>query len=134
MTENGIDEKTAKQIWELFPPFARYGFNRSHAACYALIAYRTAYLKTHCPIEFMTALLNADSGDTERIAFLVSEAQKNGINILAPDINKSFVNFIPEEKNIRFGLLAIKNVGLILFKRLLKKDSAADPFKILLIS
>jgi len=129
MMENGIDEKTAKQIWELFPPFARYGFNRSHAACYALIAYQTAYLKTHYPIEFMTALLNADSGDTERIAFLVSEAQKNGVNVLAPDVNKSFVNFIPEDKNIRFGLLAIKNVGVNVVQAIIEERQHGGPFQ-----
>ena len=129
MMENGIDEPTAKQIWELFPPFARYGFNRSHAACYALIGYWTAYLKSHWPIEFMTALLNADSGDTERIAFLISEAQKNDINILAPDINKSFVNFVPEEKNIRFGLLAIKNVGLNIVQAIIEERQRGGPFQ-----
>jgi DNA polymerase-3 subunit alpha len=129
MIENGIDEKTAKNIWELFPPFARYGFNKSHATCYALIAYRTAYLKAHWPIEFMTALLNADAGDTERIAFLVSEAQKKNIQVLPPDINKSFVNFIPEEKNIRFGLLAIKNVGLNLVEAIIEERHIGGPFK-----
>ncbi|NCO44620.1 DNA polymerase III subunit alpha, partial [Candidatus Wolfebacteria bacterium] len=129
MMENGIDEKTAKEIWELFPPFARYGFNRSHAACYALIAYRTAYLKAHWPIEFMTALLNADSGDTERIAFLVSDAQKNGIQVLPPDINKSFVNFIPEGENIRFGLLAIKNVGLNIVEAIIRERQVGGPFQ-----
>jgi len=129
MVENGIDEKTAEEIWKLFPPFARYGFNRSHAACYALIAYRTAYLKAHWPIEFMTALLNADAGDVERIAFLVSEAQKNSIQVLPPDINKSFVNFIPEEKNIRFGLLAIKNVGLNIVEAIIRERQVGGPFQ-----
>lgn len=111
MIKNGIDEKIAKEIWELFPPFARYGFNRSHAACYALIAYQTAYLKAHYPIEFATALFNSDSGDTERISFLIGEVKKMRIEVLAPDINSSFANFTPEGKAIRFGLLAIKNVG-----------------------
>ena len=122
MIKNGIADKTANKIWELFPPFAKYGFNRSHAACYAMIAYQTAYLKAHYPIEFTTALFNADSGDTERAAFLISEVKKNNIKVFAPDVNKSFVNFTPEESSvdennnftggaIRFGLLAIKNVG-----------------------
>ncbi|PIR44378.1 DNA polymerase III subunit alpha, partial [Candidatus Wolfebacteria bacterium CG10_big_fil_rev_8_21_14_0_10_31_9] len=123
MIKNGIDEKTAKEIWELFPPFARYGFNRSHAACYAMIAYQTAYLKAQYPIEFATALFNADSSDTERISFLIGEVKKMGIKILAPDINNSFASFTPEGEilsgefstlkgaGIRFGLLAIKNVG-----------------------
>ncbi len=129
MIDNGIDEETAKRIWELFPPFARYGFNRSHAACYALIGYWTAYLKSHWPIEFMTALLNADSGDVERIAFLINQAQKDGIKILAPDINKSFDNFIPEDKNIRFGLLAIKNVGANIVEAIIEERQRGGPFQ-----
>ena len=111
MLAGGIDPKTAQAIWDLFPPFARYGFNRSHAACYALIGYRTAYLKAHYPTEFMTSLLNADANDIDRIAFLIKESNKMGIEVLPPDINKSFINFTPDGKNIRFGLLAIKNVG-----------------------
>ncbi len=111
LIKNGIPEKTARAIWDLFPPFARYGFNRSHAACYAMIAYRTAYLKAHYPTEFMTALLNADSGDVERISFLIGECKKMNVEVLPPDINKSGQKFYPEGNNIRFGLDAIKNVG-----------------------
>lgn len=111
LIKNGIDKKTAKAIWELFPPFARYGFNKSHAVCYAIIGYRTAYLKAHYPEEFMAALLNAEVADIDRIALLVGEAKQKGIEILPPDINKSSINFTPEGKKIRFGLLAIKNVG-----------------------
>ncbi len=128
MIENGIDKKTAEAVWELFPPFSRYGFNRSHAACYALIGYQTAYLKTHYPIEFMTALFNADSGDVERIAFLINEARKSGIEVLPPDINKSFVNFVPEENNIRFGLLAIKNVGQNIVDAIIQERIVGGPF------
>ncbi|MBN2197977.1 DNA polymerase III subunit alpha [Candidatus Wolfebacteria bacterium] len=129
MVENDIDEKIAKQIWELFPPFARYGFNRSHAACYALIAYQTAYLKSHYPIEFMTALLNSDSGDIERIAFLIKEAKKKNIEVLPPNINKSFANFITEEKNIRFGLEAIKNVGANIVEAIINERQTGGPFE-----
>lgn len=111
MVKNGIPQKTAEAIWELFPPFARYGFNRSHAACYALIAYQTAYLKANYPEAFMTALLNADSGDVERVSFLIDEAKKMKIEVLPPDINKSSAVFTPEGANIRFGMNAIKNVG-----------------------
>lgn len=96
LVKNGIPEKTARAIWDLFPPFARYGFNRSHAACYAMIAYRTAYLKAHYPTEFMTALLNADSGDVERISFLIGECKKMNVEVLPPDINKSAQKFAPE--------------------------------------
>ncbi len=129
MVANGIDPKIAKEIWELFPPFARYGFNRSHAACYALIAYRTAYLKAHYPIEFMTSLLNADSGDVERIAFLITEAKKDNIIVLPPDINKSFTNFIPEGTSIRFGLLAIKNVGANLVESVIEERGKNGAFE-----
>lgn len=111
LIKNGIPEKTARAIWDLFPPFARYGFNRSHAACYAMIAYRTAYLKAHYPTEFMSALLNSESSDVERIGFLIGEAKKMGVEVLPPDINKSGQRFSPEGSNIRFGLDAIKNVG-----------------------
>lgn len=111
MVKNGIPQRTAEAIWELFPPFARYGFNRSHAACYALIAYQTAYLKANYPEAFMTALLNADSGDVERVSFLIDEAKKMKIEVLPPDINRSSAVFTPEGANIRFGMNAIKNVG-----------------------
>ncbi|MCX6702540.1 MAG: DNA polymerase III subunit alpha [Candidatus Wolfebacteria bacterium] len=128
MIANGIDRRTAKEIWELFPPFARYGFNRSHAACYAMIGYRTAYLKAHWPIEFMSSLLDSDADDIERIAFLISEAKKSGIEILPPDINKSFVDFEPEEKNIRFGLIAIKNVGRAIVDAIIDERMKGGPF------
>ncbi|HUX35511.1 MAG TPA: DNA polymerase III subunit alpha [Candidatus Paceibacterota bacterium] len=112
MVKNGIDKKMAKEIWKWFEPFARYGFNRSHAVCYALIGYRTAYLKAHYPEEFMASLFNAEINDIDRIAVLFNEAKQKGIEVLTPDVNKSSVNFSPDEnKTIRFGLLAIKNVG-----------------------
>lgn len=116
MVGNGIDRPTAEKIWELFPPFARYGFNRSHAASYALVSYQTAYLKAHYPVEFMTALLNTAEGDIDRINFLVSDAARLGISVLPPDINASYETFAPDEaargaKQIRFGLSAVKNVG-----------------------
>jgi len=129
MMKRGIDQKTAQAIWELFPPFARYGFNRSHAVCYALIAYRTAYLKTHYHEEFMASLLNAESQDIERIAFLVNEARQNGLNILPPDINKSFSAFTPEANEIRFGLLAIKNLGDQIAKNIVEERVRNGPFK-----
>jgi DNA polymerase-3 subunit alpha len=96
MIKNGIPEKTARQIWDLFPPFARYGFNKSHAACYAWIGYQTAWLKANYPEESMAALLNSEMNDVERISFLVQEAKQAGVIVLPPDINKSFVNFTPE--------------------------------------
>ncbi|MEK7635915.1 MAG: DNA polymerase III subunit alpha [Patescibacteria group bacterium] len=129
MIKNNIDEKIARKIWELFPPFAKYGFNRSHAACYALIAYQTAYLKVYYPIEFMTSLFNADSGDIERIAFLISEAKKAGIIVLPPDINKSNVKFAPEDNGIRFGLLTVKNVGLNIVEAIIEERLRGGEFQ-----
>ena len=132
MIKNGIAEKTAKAIWELFPPFARYGFNKSHAACYALIGYQTAYLKAHYPLEFMASLLNAEMSDIERISFLIQEAKEQQISILPPDINRSFVSFTPEggdSRAIRFGLLAIKNVGSAIVENIIEERSRGGAFK-----
>ncbi len=131
MIKNGIDASTAKRIWDLFPPFARYGFNRSHAACYAIIGYRTAYLKANYPVEFMTAVLNSDRDDIERIAFLVNDTKRMGIEILPPDVNKSSANFTPEVKNIRFGLSAIKNIGENITKIIVEERLRNGPFETL---
>ena len=140
MIKNGIDEKTAEKIWDLFPPFARYGFNRSHAASYATISYQTAYLKTHYPVEFMTSLLNT-SGDIDRINFLVKEARRLGIEVLPPDINSSSQDFTIDEnpansandeignQNIRFGLLAIKNLGSGIVEALIEERARGGPFE-----
>ena len=128
MIKNGIAEKTAKAIWELFPPFARYGFNRSHAACYALTAYRTAYLRAHYPVEFNTSLLNADLNDLSRLSFLVSECRKSNISVFPPDVNQSAVRFAPEGNNIRFGLLAIKNVGSGIAEAIVSARARGGPF------
>jgi len=112
MVKNKIDRKTAEKIWKFVEPFARYGFNRSHATCYALIGYQTAYLKAHYTSEFITALMNSERNDIERIAVLINEAKKEGIDILPPDINESFKDFtLVADDKIRFGLTAIKNVG-----------------------
>ncbi len=128
MIKNGIPEKTARIIWELFPPFARYGFNRSHAACYAMIAYRTAYLKAHYPTEFLTALLNSESSDIDRISFLIGEAKKANVIVLPPDINKSSSAFAPEGSNVRFGLAAVKNVGTNIVAAIIEERSRRGEF------
>ncbi len=111
--KNNIDKRIGEKIWEWILPFAEYGFNRSHATAYAMIAYQTAFLKTHYPVEFMAALLTSEKADVERIAVLIKECKKMAIGVLAPDINESFRNFsvVPKENKIRFGLLAIKNAG-----------------------
>ncbi|MBU6141904.1 DNA polymerase III subunit alpha [Patescibacteria group bacterium] len=129
MVKNGITQRTAEQIWHWFEPFARYGFNRSHAACYAMIAYRTAYLRAHYPVELYSSLFNADAHDTDRIAILIGEAKKAGIAVLAPDINKSMSSFVPEGPAVRFGLLAIKNVGQNIVNAIVDERRKGGPFK-----
>ena len=129
MVKNGIDQRTAEAIWELFPPFARYGFNRSHAACYAMVGYQTAYLRVHYPVEFMAALLNADTDDIDRISFLMGEARRFGIEILPPDINRSATYFAPDGNAIRFGLLAVKNVGIHVVEAVSMDRARSGPFR-----
>ncbi len=110
--KNGVPPAVVDQIFEQFEPFARYGFNRAHAACYGLIAYYTAYLKAHYPAEYMTAVLSSTAGDLERIAQAVGECQRMGITILPPDVNESQASFTVSAGAIRFGLAAIRNVGV----------------------
>lgn len=130
MIKNKISANVSEKIWQWIEPFARYGFNKSHSTCYAMIAYQTAYLKTHWPIAFMTALLNAEKGDIERIAFLINECQKMKIKILPPDVNESLDNFtIVNEKIIRFGLGAIKNVGENVIQSIVQARDKSGRFK-----
>lgn len=128
MVNNGINKKIAEDIWELFPPFARYGFNRSHAACYAMISYQTAYLKAHYPIEFSASLLNISGTDIERVNFLVTETKRLGIGVLPPDVNQSLEEFAVDGSNIRFGLLAIKNLGANIVKIIIEERMKFGPF------
>ncbi|MCP4727909.1 MAG: DNA polymerase III subunit alpha, partial [bacterium] len=109
--KKGIDGKIAKEIFDNITKFALYGFNKSHSAAYSLIAYQTAYLKTHHPSEFMAANLSSEKDNTDRIVVLLEECRHMGIDILPPDVMKSGVNFTVEDGAIRFGLAAIKNVG-----------------------
>jgi len=112
-----IERKVAEKVFAYIEPFAGYGFNRSHAACYAMIGYQTAYLKAHYPAEFMAALLTSDQDDIDRVAIEVTECREMGIEVLPPNVNESFEEFSviidPEKKTekIRFGLNAVKNVG-----------------------
>ncbi len=117
-TKGGLTQKKAEELFELIAPFAGYGFNKAHAACYATIAFRTAYLKAHYPVEFMTAVLTAESRGTtgptknEKIAQAVAECRRISLVVLPPDLNASDNEFSIEDKTkIRFGLSAIKNVG-----------------------
>jgi DNA polymerase-3 subunit alpha len=109
--KNRIASKKAEKIFEQMETFGRYGFNKSHSAAYALLAYQTAYLKTHYPIEFMAALLTSEAQNADKIVKYISECREMGIEILPPDINESFKHFAVMENQIRFGLTAVKNVG-----------------------
>ncbi|MBT3230599.1 DNA polymerase III subunit alpha [Candidatus Uhrbacteria bacterium] len=111
--EKGVQKKIAEKVFQKLEDFAAYGFNKSHAACYAMIAYRTAYLKARYPSEFMAAVMNSDIGTIERITIEVEECKRMGIEVLAPDVNESYPGFavVPGTGNIRWGLAAIKNFG-----------------------
>ena len=108
---NGIDIKIAEKLFDDIASFANYAFNKSHAAAYALISYRTAYLKAHYPCEYMTALITSVLGNMTKLAEYISECGKYNIKVLPPDINESRLLFYPHNNNIIFGLLALKNVG-----------------------
>ena len=108
---NKVSLAKAQKLWELVDKFAGYGFNKSHSAAYALVAYHTAYLKTHYPVEFMSALLTAEIGNQDKLTRYLAECKDMGITILPPDVNASDLVFTPDGKAIRFGLTAIKNVG-----------------------
>ena len=110
-TQRGFPPKKIERIFDLMAQFAGYGFNKSHSAAYALLAYHTAYLKTHYPIEFMAALLTSITGDTDSVVKYINECREMGIAVEPPDINISDANFTPHEQAIRFGLAAVKNVG-----------------------
>ncbi len=119
--KRGISEQIASQIFDLIEKFADYGFNKSHSAAYAMVAYQTAYLKAHYPIYFMTALLTYEINNSEKISKYLSLAHEMGIKILPPDINKSEAEFTVENNAIRIGLQAIKNVGLEAVQEIIRK-------------
>jgi len=109
--EKGIEKKTAKEIYEYISAFAGYGFNKSHSACYAVVAYQTAYLKKHFPEEFMAATLSSEKDNPDKVATFLDECRQMGIEVLPPDILKSELKFTVSDNKILFGLGAIKNVG-----------------------
>jgi len=110
-TKNGFPPKKIEKIFDLMAQFAGYGFNKSHSAAYALLAYHTAYLKTHHPLDFMAALLTSVTGSTDDVVKYINECREMGIAVEPPDINVSDANFTPHGQAIRFGLAAVKNVG-----------------------
>jgi DNA polymerase III subunit alpha len=129
--KNGVSKKIAGKLWQWILPFAAYGFNKSHSAAYAIIAYQTAYLKAHYPVEFMASVLTSERADVERIAFLIDECKKMDVEVLPPNINESLKNFtvVPEKNQIRFGLLAVKNVGVNIIDAVVEERKANGPFK-----
>jgi DNA polymerase-3 subunit alpha len=122
-----ISVEKATEIFDQMETFARYGFNKSHSAAYALVSYHTAYLKTHYPVEFMAALMTWEMDDTDKVIKNLSECRQKGIEVLAPDVNESRSDFTPVGDKIRFGLAAVKNVGAKAVEEILesrRKDGA----------
>lgn len=130
---NKISRKKAEEIFSVLEKFAGYGFNKSHADAYAVIGYRTAYLKAHFPVEFMAALMSCDLGNAEKIELFINEAARMNISVLGPDVNQSFSEFTPyvsdTESYIRFGLSAIKGVGDIAAANIISEREKHGNFK-----
>ncbi len=126
----GADRTLMEQLWKQLEDFAAYCFNKSHAACYALIAYQTAYLKAHYPAAFMAALMTSDFDDTDRLAIEINECQHMGIEVLPPDVNESFVEFavVPGKEQIRYGMSAVKNVGTGAVEDILRARAESGSF------
>ena len=125
--QHGTPEKKARALWALIEPFARYGFNKSHAVAYALVAYKTAYLKAHFPVDFLAATLSAEIGSTDGIVKVIGDCVEVGIPVLPPDINESRQKFAAAGQAIRFGLAAIKGVGEAAAEAILA-ERARGPF------
>jgi DNA polymerase-3 subunit alpha len=130
--ERGFDEKKAKELFDLMAYFAGYGFNKSHSAAYALIAYQTAYLKAHYPAEFFACLISLEATNPEQMVFYIDDAKEMGVTLFPPDINRSQVNFTVSEGKILFGLRGIKNVGTAALESIIKERSTHGVFKDLL--
>jgi len=127
--KNKINDKKAEKIFNLMEEFAGYGFNKSHSCAYALLAYQTAYMKTHYPVEFMAALLTSETGNAEKAVKYINEARGMNISILPPDVNESDLYFTPVGESIRFGLAAIKNVGENTAKAIRESKVGGGDFK-----
>ena len=124
-----IDDKIAAEIFDQMETFARYGFNKSHSAAYALVSYQTAYLKTHYPVEFIATLMTSEMGDTDKVIKNLAECRGKDIEVLAPDINESRADFTPVGSKIRFGLAAVKNVGEKAVEVILETRAKDRPFE-----
>lgn len=118
--EKGYDRKIVEKIFEEIYRFKDYGFNKSHSVAYAILAYQTAYLKAHYPLEFLTANLSVNKNNTDEITLFINECRKHQIEVLPPDVNKSYLDFTTEDGKVRFGLAAIKNVGEAAVEEIIK--------------
>ncbi len=127
--ERGVDARVIDQVFAAFQPFERYGFNKAHATCYGLIAYQTAYLKANYTVEYMTAVLTAFRSNEEKVAAAVAECRRMGIEVLPPDVHRSDVEFTVEGPSIRFGLLAVKNVGQSAIESIVAARKEGGEFK-----
>lgn len=134
---SGVDKEFAEDYWHKLEGFADYCFNKSHSACYAMIAYQTAYLKAHYPSAFMAALMTSDFEDTDRIAIEIAECRHMGIDVLPPDVNESFVEFavrttdtpsVANSEGVRFGMSAVKNVGVHAVEEILRAREEGGQF------
>ena len=126
---HGMSAQDATTLFEQIEKFASYCFNRSHSAAYAFVAYQTAYLKCHYPVEYMACLLSSVSNDQEKTQLYIEECNKKGIKVLPPDINKSYAEFAPDGDNIRFGLASIKQVGEVVVEMIIKEREKNGEFK-----
>lgn len=126
---NGVPEDIGNKIFDDMIDFAKYAFNKSHAAAYGVLAYETAYLKAHYPVEFMAALITSVMGNTDKVVEYIRECNSLKIDVLKPDINKSFTKFSVEDKSIRFGLAAVKNVGVNVLNNIIKERESSGEFK-----
>lgn len=125
----GMKKEDAEDLFEKIENFAQYCFNRAHSSAYAFVAYQTAYLKCHYPVEYLSALLSSVAGDQEKTQAYIEEALKYGIKVLPPDINKSYLEYAPDGKNIRFGLASIKQVGEGVIDEIIKEREENGDYK-----
>ncbi len=126
---NGIDEKSANKIFDEMAEFAKYAFNKSHAACYSVVAYRTAYLKAYYQEELIAATLNSFLGNLDKIPVYIEECRNLNIEILKPSINESYTKFTVKDNKIRFGLGSIKNVGTSVVEEIVEERNVNGKFE-----
>ncbi|WP_427132584.1 DNA polymerase III subunit alpha [Pseudarthrobacter sp. S9] len=128
MMDNGYSAAAIKMLWDILLPFSDYAFNKAHSAAYGLVSYWTAYLKAHHPAEYMAALLTSVGDDKDKLALYLNECRKMGITVLPPDVNESSVNFTPVGTDIRFGMAAIRNVGVNVVEAMVKARESEGAF------